>query len=155
MAARTGLEANLVAFAGNQRDFDQSRSWEFFQSAVTADRFFGVPVAAFRELLFQRILIPHEKVAPRSRFWFRVAVNDGQIDPLSFPLLELVFQFSLRFRSLSENDDARRVAVDPVNDQRLQLFVGTQMVFDLVEQRRLAGLRGQRHSEQTGGFVNY
>src|SRR5262249_7889370 len=106
-----------------------------------ADRFFGVSVAAFRALLSHLILIPRQKVTPRSPLRLRATVNDGEVDALGPPPLELVFQISLRFGSLREEDDARRVAVNAVNDQRRRLFARTQMVFELIEQGRLIRLR--------------
>src|SRR5262245_20250103 len=106
MAAQCRLNADLVAFAGDQRDFDQSRSGELFNRAVMADRLFGFPVAGFRALLSQIILIPRQKVAPFSSLRFRAPVNDGQVDALGAPALELIFQVSLRLGSLREYDDA-------------------------------------------------
>ena len=56
-----------------------------------------------------------------------MAVHDGPVDALDRVALELPFQAVLRRRVLGEHDQARRVAIDAVDDERPALAVRTQM----------------------------
>src|SRR2546422_9066921 len=71
--AQPRLEANLVAPAGDQLDFDQRRAAESLDDAVLADGFLAARIARGRLLLYQRMLIPHEMIAPRAGGWTPVA----------------------------------------------------------------------------------
>src|SRR5215510_12996825 len=93
--AQSGLNADLIAFAGDQTDFDQTLPIKFFEYAVMADGFFSPWIKAFRAMLFKRFLIPDQMVAPRSRFRPRASINDGEVDALSLAPFKLRFQVLL------------------------------------------------------------
>src|SRR2546427_2018965 len=138
--AQPRLEANLVAPAGDQLDFDQRRAAESLDDAVLADSFLAARIARARLLLYQRMLIPHEMIAPRAGGWTRVAVHHRTVDARRLVLLELFFQPRLRVGALREDDEARGVAVDAVHERRPPRAAGAEMVLDLLGHRpRLAG----------------
>ena len=66
-----------------------------------------------------------------------MAVDDREIDPLRFPSTELCFQPLLRPGVLRKDDQARRVPIDPMDDERASLTAWPQMMLDLVIDRWL------------------
>ena len=69
--------------------------------------------------------------------------------------LELLPQPFLRQGDLGEHDEPRRVAVDPVDDQRPPLSAWTEMVFDQVVHRRRVAAPLEGDDEQPGRFVQH
>ena len=108
-----------------------------------------------RFLLDQRLRVPHEMVAPRSRRWGRVAVDDGEIHALGRSRSKLLLQRGVRAAILGEQHDSRRVAIDPMHDQGLPLPVRPQMIFDLIEDRDFLAAPLERDRQQPGGLVEH
>ena len=71
-------------------------------------------------------------------------MDEGEIDAFGGPPFELILQFALRIGRFREDDQARRVAIDPMDDERFDLAMRAQVLFHLVEQRGFVGLRGER-----------
>ena len=56
-----------------------------------------------------------------------MAVHDREVNTFRLMPLELIFQATLRVRPRREHDQARRVAIDPVNDERSALAPCSQV----------------------------
>ena len=63
-APQARLKSDLISFAGREPDFDQAAGGESFDDLVFADRLHTLRIARVGLLLNQRLLIPHEVVAP-------------------------------------------------------------------------------------------
>src|SRR5262245_19199284 len=127
--AQPRLDPDLVAAPRLQPHFDERRVAEALDDAVVADRFLRARIARMRLLLDQRLLVPHQVIAPAPARGRRMTVDDGEVDALRFAALELRLEPRLRRRVLREDDEAGRVLVDPVNDQRPPLAGRPEMPF--------------------------
>src|SRR5688500_5128186 len=118
MAAEPRLDPDLVALPGVQPHLDQRRLAKRLENFVFAARIGAVRIARMRPLLDLRALVPDEAVSPLARVRIRMAVDHGAVDPFRLATAELRFELLLCARILGEDDQARRVAVDPVDDER-------------------------------------
>ena len=69
--------------------------------------------------------------------------------------LELFLQSPFTARVLREHDQARRVAIDSMDDVRFALSARPQMVLDLLLHRHGLMPARQRHRQHTGGLVDH
>ena len=83
-----------------------------------------------------------------------MAVDHRQIDALGLAPLELRFQPLLRARVFREDDEAGRVAVDPVHDERPAL-VRAEVILDQLLDRRGVASSIERHRQQSRWFVQH
>jgi hypothetical protein len=83
-----------------------------------------------------------------------MAVDDGKVDTFRLVPLELILQPALRIRPRREHDEARRVAIDPVNDEWFSLAACSQMNGELFFDARpvIAGREG--HGQHPGRLVD-
>jgi hypothetical protein len=83
-----------------------------------------------------------------------MSIDHREIHTLRFVSLELVLQTMLRIRSRRKNDQARRVAIDAMDDERAALparpQMGGQLLFDAV----FVASSRQRHRQQAGRLVD-
>src|SRR5437773_6813203 len=78
--AQPRLKSNLVALARDQLHLDERGVAKSLDDAVVAHRFLAARIARARLLLYQRIPIPHEMIAPRAGGRTRVAVYHRTVD---------------------------------------------------------------------------
>lgn len=83
-----------------------------------------------------------------------MSIDHREIHTLRFVSLELVLETMLRIRSGRKHDQARRVAIDTVDDERAALparpQMGGQLLFDAV----FVASSRQRHRQQAGRLVD-
>ena len=82
-----------------------------------------------------------------------MAVDNGQIDPLRLVAFELFFQRRVSIGAHREHHEARRVSVDPVDDQGQPLATRAEMRLELLRDRRVGAVR-ERHRQQAWRLVN-
>ena len=99
--------------------------------AIVGDRLAALGIARVRLLLDERLGVPHERVSPRPCRRRRLAVDDGEIDPLGLTAGKLRLQPLLRRRILGEHHETRRVLVDAVDDKRPALGVRSEALLNL------------------------
>ncbi len=83
-----------------------------------------------------------------------MTVNNCQIYPFRFMTLELLFEPGMSLGVHREHDEPRRVAVDPVDDQRPPLATRMKMRQKLVGDRRIAAV-SQRDRQQPGRLIDH
>src|SRR5687767_3370009 len=115
------LQPDLIATAGHQGDLQQRCVAKRLEDAVFADRLFAQWIARVRFLLNDGPSVPHEVIAPPSGCGGRFAINYGQINALRLTPPELSLQPPLCVGMLCEHDQPRRIAVDPMYDERTPL----------------------------------
>src|ERR1041384_4713825 len=111
-------------------------------------------IARMRPLLDQRLAIPHEMIAPGAALRIRMAVDEREIHAFRLALDELLLHRLLRTRIFGEYDEARRVAIDPMHDERTPAL-RAQVAFELAVNRRFVLLARQRDREQPGRLVQH
>ena len=116
-------------------------------------RFLAARIARARLLLNERVLIPHEMIAPGPRRRIGMAVDDRAIHALRLVALELLLQPRLRVGALGEHDEPRGVAVDAVHDERPPLAARAEMILDFLVHRRRVASALERDDEQPGRLV--
>ena len=79
-------------------------------------------------------------------------VNHGPVHAIRLAPPELILQKLLRPRVLGEHDEARRVAIDPVHDERPPLPVRPQVILEVVVHGIRVGLSLERNRESPGGL---
>ncbi len=79
--------------------------------------------------------------------WRGLAVDDGEVDPLGLTPGKLRLQPLLRGRILGKHDEARRVLVDAVDDERAALAVRAEALLDLVVDGRHVRVALERNRE--------
>src|SRR4030095_1927343 len=67
VAAQACLDADLVTLSRFQPHFNQARRLESLAHPVIADRFCGSRILWMRELLDERLAVPHQVIAPPAR----------------------------------------------------------------------------------------
>jgi hypothetical protein len=90
-------------------------------------------------------------------------MNDRPVHPLRLAPRELILDGLLRRRGFRKNDDARRVAIDAMDDERRAPAAGTEMIGKQAEcrRRRLAcrdrsrGAASKRHREKPSRFIDH
>jgi hypothetical protein len=82
-----------------------------------------------------------------------MAIDDCEIDPFRLPSSELCLQPLLRPSVLRKDDQARRVAIDPMDDERTSLTAWPQVMFDLVVDRWIVFPR-ERDNQQSRRLVD-
>ncbi len=87
----------------------------------------------------------------------RHAVDHRLVDPLRTMPLELLLQRELRGFALGEQHQARRIAIDPVHDERAPPAAPAQIDLEILEHRArvVAALQRQRHRQQSGRLVQH
>ena len=155
VAAQARLDADLIPFPRHELHFDHGRTRQLLDHAVMTDGFLAASIARVRLLLNQRSWIPDQMIAPRARQRRRVTVHDGLVDALRLMPFELRLQRRLRRGGFREQDETRRVAIDPVDDERPAPAAPAEVGLEILEERRrvMAPLRGQRYGEQSGRLV--
>ncbi len=82
-----------------------------------------------------------------------MSVNDGSVDALDGAAFELIAERVLRRRGLGEHDEAGRVAIDPMDDERLAFALRAQMRDELIDHRVRVLLPLERYGKQASWFV--
>ena len=118
MSAQRRLHANLVAFARPQPDLYDGCAVEHLDGAIQADRLDATAVGAVGLVLRASHAVPDETIAPRALFGSEASGNHRHVHTLGLPRDELSLQHLLGARVLGEDDEARRVPVDSMNDVR-------------------------------------
>src|SRR5207248_8866800 len=90
---------------------------------------------------------------PGARLW--MAVDDGAVDAFGLAALELFLERALRVGALGEHDEARGVAVDPVDDERPTLTADPQIPGELVVRRCGVAAPLERHGKQPCRLVEH
>src|SRR5262245_35814442 len=110
VATQSGLDSDLVSFAGFEPHIEQRRIAKLLDDGIAADRLGALRIARMRPLLNESLPIPHQVVAPGSctRFW--MTVDQREIDPFGFALDELLLQRLLCTRILRTDHHTRRTA---------------------------------------------
>src|ERR1700722_18791519 len=111
VAAQPCLYADLVALAGDEAHFDQRGLAIALDHAVLADRFLASRIARMRLFLNERLLIPHESIAPLARRGIWTAVHHGLIHARRFVPQELILERSMSRGVLGDHHEAGRVAI--------------------------------------------
>ena len=125
-----------------------------FEDAVVRDRLHAARIVRVRLLLDERLLVP-DRVDPATSPIRRlgVAVNDRPVHPFRLTASELGLQLVLRARRLREDDEAGRVEVDAMHDERSPLAARAEMILDVVVRRHRAGPPLERDRQHAGRLV--
>ena len=106
VAAQARLEPNLVALPRDEADFDERRVAVRLDDAVFRLGFLAARIARARFLLNQRVLVPHEMIAPGAGRRIGMAVHHRAVHALRLVALELFLQPRLRVGALGEHDES-------------------------------------------------
>jgi len=79
MTAHCGLDANLVALSGDERDLDERRVGELCHHPVARLRGFAACVMAMRLALPQGRRIPRQDIAPDSRLRLQLSEHHRRV----------------------------------------------------------------------------
>src|SRR5437773_3503712 len=123
VAAKPGLNADLVALSRFKTHFDQGGGPKPLDHLIMTHSIGPSCVARMRLFLNERLLVPHEPVAPRSGRRIGMTVHHGPIHTFDRVPFELPFQAILSRRLLGEHHESGRVAIDTVHDERPPLPV--------------------------------
>src|SRR6185369_8124026 len=148
-----GLYANLVALTRVQPHLDECGISERLEHLVFAYRLNALRIPRICHRLPHRIGIPREAIAPRPARRTRSAVNDRPVHALRLASRELVLDGLLCRRGLREDDDARCVAIDAMDDERRPVPTGTEMVGEQTEYRSRSAT-SKRHCKESGWLVH-
>ena len=152
---QSGLQPDLIALTCHQGHLDQRGLAKFLEHSVTADRFRRFGFARVRRFLQQQLRIPRDSIAPCSPWRREVTVHDREVHALRLVSPELILQPQLYVSSLREDNEPRRITIDPVYDKRPTLSARSQVLDEFVFDRRSLAAAGQRNTQQPGGLVDH
>src|SRR4051812_20943567 len=153
MAAKPGLNTDLVAFSCLEADLEERRVPVSLDHLIMTDRVHTARVARMCLFLDQRLLIPDEAIAPRSGRWFGMAVHDRAVYTLDRVPLELALQPPGGHRLFGEDDQAGRIAIDAMHDEWPPLTVRTQMLGHLIVDGRRSAPAFERNGKEARRLV--
>ena len=154
MTPQPRLQANLVAFPGDQPHFYERGVAEAFDHPVVAERLLPTGIPRVRLLLNERLGIPDQPIAPGAGRRRGMTVDDGEIHALGLVPPELIPEQSERVCADGEHDQTRCVAVDAMDDERPSLAARPQVVAELVLDGRRPIPAREWYRQETGRLVD-
>ena len=115
MAERGELGADLAAPPGHQRELEEGRVPATLEDVVAGDRVAsGTPIPRGPDA--ERAVL-HDPPHQRALIALNDSLHERDVNPLDASRGELRLEALLGGRGLREDDDPRRLPVEPVNDQ--------------------------------------
>ena len=130
------MDADLIAAARFEPHLDDGRVGELLLHAIVRDRQLAARLVARRVLI--EALAGGEVRAIRARVAFELAGDDGDVQSLRLPLLELLLQRLEHALRLGEHEHAAHAAVEPMDHERFPAAAGVLQIVRHSAHERIA-----------------